>query len=99
MNIAESRPLKFVRTPSLRTGNEIAKEDEKLNPNAKIDNINATSAVVVFNPNIEKQKQYANSLGTKEDQGFAGQFIVEYDVQRDPLGGEVCILSLNFFKL
>lgn len=81
--------MKFVRTPSLRTGNEIVKEDEKLNPNAQIDQINKTSAVVVFNPNSEKQKQYALSLGTKDEDGLSGQFIVEYDVERDPQGGEV----------
>lgn len=91
--------MKFVKAPSLRTGNEIAKENEKLNPNAKIDNINKTAAVVTFNPNIEKQKQYANTLGTKEDDGFAGQFVVEYDVERDPQGGEVRYYFMTKHKL
>lgn len=44
---------------------------------------------MVFNPNVEKQKQFAHKLGTKEDDGLAGQFIIEYDVERDPQGGEV----------
>lgn len=91
----ESRALKFVGTPSLRTGNEVAKEDEKLNPNAHIENINQTAATVTFSPNIEKQKEYATSLGTKENDGFAGQFIVEYDVVRDPTGGEVHLFITN----
>lgn len=78
-----------MNTPALKTGNEIAKEDKNLIPNARIDIVNKTFAVVVFSPNIEDQKKYAISLGTKESDGFAGQFIVEYDVERDPQGGEV----------
>ncbi|CAG9863255.1 unnamed protein product [Phyllotreta striolata] len=91
VNIDESSPLKFVRAPALRSGNEINKKNDKLNPNADIVKTNKTSAVVKFNPDIEQQKQFAAGLGTEEDNGLAGQFVVEYDVERDPRNGEVLV--------
>lgn len=53
--------------------------------------INDKTAIVRFRPNIERQKQLAHLLGTNENDGLAGQFIVQYDVERDPQGGEVLI--------
>lgn len=91
VNIDESRPLKFVKAPALRSGNEIGKNDDKLSPNAEINHINKTAAVVKFSPDVEKQKQYATDLGTNAENGLAGQFIVQYDVERDPQGGEVLV--------
>ncbi|RZC39131.1 inter-alpha-trypsin inhibitor heavy chain H4-like, partial [Asbolus verrucosus] len=91
VNINESRPLKFVRSPALRSGNEISKNDEDLSPQAEINVINSTSATVKFSPDIERQKQLASGLGTKEENGLAGQFVVQYDVERDPHGGEVLV--------
>ncbi|XP_060517468.1 inter-alpha-trypsin inhibitor heavy chain H4-like isoform X3 [Cylas formicarius] len=91
VNIVESRPLKFVKTPSLRSGNEISKNDSKLEPEADINRVNETSAVVTFTPNIEKQKQLTVGLGGKEEDGLSGQFVVQYDVERDPEGGEVLV--------
>ncbi|XP_063902781.1 inter-alpha-trypsin inhibitor heavy chain H4-like isoform X2 [Zophobas morio] len=88
--INESRPLTFVKTPSLRTGNEISKNDEKLDPSAQIDVINNT-AVVNFNPDINQQKTFAEKLGGNKENGLAGQFVVQYDVERDPHGGEVLV--------
>ncbi|CAH1961436.1 unnamed protein product [Acanthoscelides obtectus] len=97
VHIDESRPLKFVETPALRSGNEIStKENENLLPNAKIDPVNETSAVVSFQPDVEKQKEYAKELGTEKDNGLAGQFIVQYDVERDPSGGEVLVDGGHF---
>ncbi|CAG9823444.1 unnamed protein product [Phaedon cochleariae] len=91
VNIEETRPLKFVKAPPLRSGNEVAKNEEKLNPNAEVTLLNKTSAIVKFSPNVEKQKEYASGLGTDQKNGLAGQFIVEYDVERDPQGGEVLV--------
>ncbi|ERL91287.1 hypothetical protein D910_08620 [Dendroctonus ponderosae] len=88
VNIDESRPLKFVKTPSLRSGNELLKNNPNLDPEAEITNLNETSAVVRFNPDIAKQRILAESLGGKEKNGLSGQFIVQYDVARDPEGGE-----------
>ncbi|KAJ8941608.1 hypothetical protein NQ314_010339, partial [Rhamnusium bicolor] len=91
VHIDESRPLKFVKAPSLRSGNEISKNDEKLDPLADINIVNETSAVVKFSPDIKRQKQLANDLGAKEENGLSGQFVVQYDVERDPQGGEVLV--------
>lgn len=88
VHINESRPLTFVDAPPLRTGNEIPKTDENLNPQADIQKSENT-AVVKFNPSKEKQKQYAEHLGTKGEDGLSGQFVAQYDVERDPQGGEV----------
>ncbi|XP_045472684.1 inter-alpha-trypsin inhibitor heavy chain H4-like isoform X2 [Harmonia axyridis] len=91
VNINESRPLSFVRAPSMRSGNEIAKNDEKRDPKATIKNIDINSAVVTFKPDLEFQKELGQNLGSKEGTGLAGQFVVQYDVERDPQGGEVLV--------
>ncbi|KAL3280741.1 hypothetical protein HHI36_003976 [Cryptolaemus montrouzieri] len=91
VNINETRPLSFVMAPSLRSGNEISKNDEKLDPKAEIDHINNSTARVTFKPDIERQKELAKNLGTKEGDGLAGQFVVQYDVERDPEGGEILV--------
>ncbi|XP_072391487.1 inter-alpha-trypsin inhibitor heavy chain H4-like [Diabrotica undecimpunctata] len=89
--INESRPLVFVKTPSLRSGNEIAKNNDKLDPASFIEVINSTSALVKFQPNVVKQKEYAKELGGIEYNGLAAQFVVQYEVERDPQGGEVLL--------
>ncbi|KAK9890511.1 hypothetical protein WA026_010588 [Henosepilachna vigintioctopunctata] len=91
VNINETRPLKFVKAPSLRSGNEISKNDEKLDPKAVIENIANNRAVVSFKPDVERQKELAKNLGKKESDGLAGQFVVQYDVERDPEGGEILV--------
>ncbi|RZB41582.1 inter-alpha-trypsin inhibitor heavy chain H4, partial [Asbolus verrucosus] len=101
VHINESRPLTFVRTPSLRTGNEISKNDDDLKPEADIKIINATSAVVKFSPDKNQQKQFAEHLGSSKENGLAGQFVVQYDVERDPQGGEVLVRDgyfVHFFS-
>ncbi|XP_018575083.1 inter-alpha-trypsin inhibitor heavy chain H4-like [Anoplophora glabripennis] len=91
VQINENRPLKFVKTPSLRSGNEISNNEDKLNPSSDIQIINSTTAVVKFNPDSEDQRQFAHHLGNKESDGLSGQFVVQYDVERDPYGGEVLL--------
>lgn len=95
MQVNETRPLKFVKTPSLRSGNEINKNEGKLDPSADVQIIDSTKAVVKFSPDAEKQKQFARDLGDKESGGLSGQFVVQYDVERDPHGGEVRIKLTN----
>lgn len=98
MHVNESRPLRFVRTPTLRTGNEIAKsEDDNFN-NTDIEIIEKKSAVVKYQPDAEEQKQFARNLGRKESEGLSGQFVVQYDVERDPSGGEVSYKNLLWLK-
>ncbi|XP_072391488.1 inter-alpha-trypsin inhibitor heavy chain H4-like [Diabrotica undecimpunctata] len=89
--INESRPLVFVKTPSLRSGNEIAKNNDKLDPASFIEVINSTSALVKFQPDVVKQQEYAKELGGIESNGLAAQFVVQYEVERDPQGGEVLL--------
>ncbi|KAK4880104.1 hypothetical protein RN001_008250 [Aquatica leii] len=89
--IAESRKIINLKAPPLRSGNEIGVENSELDLRADIEITNDTTATIQFNPNIERQKQLAHILGTKEDDGLAGQFVVQYDVERDPQGGEVLV--------
>ncbi|XP_050295489.1 inter-alpha-trypsin inhibitor heavy chain H4-like isoform X8 [Anthonomus grandis grandis] len=91
VNVVESRPLKFVKVPSLRTGNEVSKNDPHLNPEAEIKKINETFTIVSFSPDVARQKVFGSSLGGKEEDGLTGQFVVQYDVERDPQGGEVLV--------
>lgn len=62
-----------------------------MDPRADLKIIDAKTAIVRFSPTLERQKQLAHLLGTNEDDGLAGQFVVQYDVERDPNGGQVLI--------
>ncbi|KRT81312.1 VWA domain-containing protein [Oryctes borbonicus] len=96
VNINESQPLKFVFAPSIRSGNEINNVDGDLDPRAHIHMVDAYSAIISFSPNVERQKDLAKTLGTNEDEGLAGQFVVQYDVERTPGGGEI-LLNDGYF--
>ncbi|KAJ8962657.1 hypothetical protein NQ318_001051, partial [Aromia moschata] len=100
VKIKESRPLLFVRTPELRSGSGKIQNNVNLDPHAVVD-IKNTSAVVTFRPDVNRQLQFACAgLGNTEYDGFAGQFVVEYDVERDPQGGETLFQDgffINFF--
>lgn len=90
VNIAESKPLQFVKAPPLRSGNSLVGIDEDdLDPRAVLFHFNDATASVVFKPNIKRQKELAHNLGLDEDFGLSGQFVVQYDVVRDDPGGEV----------
>lgn len=67
------------------------------NDYAKVDIKDKTNAHIHFAPSIEQQKEMALLLNKDKsaDQGIAGQFIVEYDVERDPQGGEVIVSFLT----
>lgn len=105
VNIAESKPLRFVKAPPIRSGNSLVQPDEAhLDPRATVFHINNATASVVFKPNIRRQKQLAHNLGTDENFGLSGQFIVQYDVVRDDPGGEVSayniiLCALSVFSL
>ena len=89
--ISESRKIVDLKAPPLRSGNEIEKENDELDPRADLEIVNDKMAIVKFVPNIERQKQLAHIFGTNEENGLSGQFVVQYDVGRDPQGGEVLI--------
>uniref|UniRef100_A0A6P7FMS6 Inter-alpha-trypsin inhibitor heavy chain H3-like n=1 Tax=Diabrotica virgifera virgifera TaxID=50390 RepID=A0A6P7FMS6_DIAVI len=95
--IRENQPLAFLNTPYLQAGSssmELAQTT--IDPDARVyKKIN--SALIIFEPNIERQVEFAcNGLGNTEYNGFAGQFIVNYDVNRTNEGGEV-LYQDNFF--
>lgn len=82
--------MRFVKAPSIRSGNEISKQEkEDLDPKATITYINNATTKVLFKPSYERQKELAHNLGADENHGLSGQFVVQYDVARDPNGGEV----------
>ena len=89
--IAESRKIIDLKAPPLRSGNEIGSDKAELDPRADINIVNETAAIVTFSPNLERQKELAHGLGENEENGLSGQFVVQYDVERDPNGGEVLI--------
>lgn len=89
MEINESSPLKYVKAPPIRSGNDVRPTEGDLDSRAVIDKVNDTYATISFKPNEERQKQLANSLGTKEDEGLSGQFVIQYEVERENNGGEV----------
>lgn len=68
----------------------------------KVINEDYSEALIHFAPTIEDQKKMAKQLNkeksnSNENDGISGQFVVEYDVERDPTGGEV--LVSNSFSL
>ncbi|KAF5281230.1 hypothetical protein FQA39_LY05116 [Lamprigera yunnana] len=91
VSISETRKIVDLKAPSLRSGNEVGNDDKELDPQAQIEVVDDKTATVKFSPNVERQKQLAHIIGTKEENGFAGQFVVQYDVERDPHGGEVLV--------
>ncbi|XP_044268675.1 inter-alpha-trypsin inhibitor heavy chain H4-like [Tribolium madens] len=101
VRINENRPLKFIKTPSVRPGNDISKNTNQLNPSAKTEMFNSTYALVKFDLDRKKQKEFAELLGYEKENGLGGQFVVQYDVERDPQGGEVLVRDgyfVHFFS-
>ncbi|KAF5287093.1 hypothetical protein FQA39_LY16078 [Lamprigera yunnana] len=89
--ISETRKIIDLKAPPLRSGNEVSDEVKDLDPRVYIEVVDEKTATVKFSPNVERQKQLAHIIGTKEENGFAGQFVLQYDVERDPHGGEVLV--------
>ena len=55
-----------------------------------------TEAHISFSPTVEEQRELAKKLrdkdkDKKQDSGLHGQFVVKYDVVRDPQAGEVLV--------
>lgn len=66
---------------------------------AIITHIDEATAIISFQPTSERQKELAHGLQTDENEGLAGQFVVQYDVLRDSNGGEVkAILHIPSLK-
>ncbi|XP_057655862.1 inter-alpha-trypsin inhibitor heavy chain H4-like isoform X1 [Diorhabda carinulata] len=97
IKIKESQPIAFVRTPSLRSGSNY---NNNVDPHALVTRGN-NSVTVVFQPSIQRQLEFAcEGFGNKLFDGFAGQFVVKYDVVRNNEGGETMYQDgyfVNFF--
>ncbi|XP_023311740.1 inter-alpha-trypsin inhibitor heavy chain H3-like isoform X2 [Anoplophora glabripennis] len=93
VRINESRPLKFVKTPPLISGNDMntSEYDQILDPLSDIKIINQRTASIKFHPNAARQRKMTHFLGNKTNDGLSGQFVVQYDVEREPLNGEVLL--------
>ncbi|XP_023311741.1 inter-alpha-trypsin inhibitor heavy chain H3-like [Anoplophora glabripennis] len=102
IRINESRPLKFVKTPPLISGNDMntSEYDQILDPLSDIKIINQRTASIKFHPNAARQRKLTHFLGNKTNDGLSGQFVVQYDVEREPLNGEVLLQDgyfIHFF--
>ncbi|XP_018575187.2 inter-alpha-trypsin inhibitor heavy chain H3-like [Anoplophora glabripennis] len=93
VRINESRPLKFVKTPPLRSGNDMNTSEyvPYLDPLSDVKIINPKTATIKFRPNSARQRKMTHYLGNKTSDGLSGQFVVQYDVEREPLNGEVLL--------
>ncbi|XP_071053220.1 inter-alpha-trypsin inhibitor heavy chain H4-like [Onthophagus taurus] len=96
VEINESVPLRMVRAPPIRSGNNLIQSQQDLDPRAKIQRINRNSARINFKPDIHRQKELAKFMNHFEETGLSGQFVVQYDVERNQNGGEV-LLEDGFF--
>lgn len=91
--ISESRNVTILQVPEVRSGNEIdPDQDKKVNSLAKIERPSSTEAQIWFSPSVEEQRELMKKLADKKEQaGLSGQFVVQYDVDRDPQAGEVLV--------
>jgi hypothetical protein len=65
-----------------------------VNSLAKIERPSSTEVQVWFSPSVEQQRELAKKFGDKKEAaGLSGQFVVQYDVDRDPQAGEVLVSS------
>lgn len=80
-----------MKTPPLRSGIDLTASecDKYLDPLSDINMINSKTASIKFHPDPVRQKKMAHYLGKKTSEGLAGQFVVQYDIERDSLNGEV----------
>jgi hypothetical protein len=70
-----------------------------VNSLARIERPSSTEAQVWFSPSVEQQRELAKKFGDKKDvAGLGGQFVVQYDVERDPQAGEVLVSSIRKWK-
>ena len=96
MDIKESQRIRFIRAPPIRSGNQVGDLGSGFDPNAEVHLIDSMSALVHFRPRLAQQIQLAQKLGTDDSEGLAGQFIVEYDVERPSEGGTVRTINELF---
>jgi uncharacterized protein YegL len=91
--ISENRNITILQVPEVRSSNELdPDQDKKVNSLAKIERPSSTEAQIRFSPSVEEQRELTKKLADKKEQlGLNGQFVVQYDVDRDPQAGEVLV--------
>lgn len=92
VKIEESSKIRFVKTPPIRSGNEICENSEEVPPQTTVE-IQDTKAFIEFSPDMENQSKLAKKMGKIESKGLSGQFVVQYDVEVDQQKGEVIFKS------
>ncbi|GFO42926.1 inter-alpha-trypsin inhibitor heavy chain h3 [Plakobranchus ocellatus] len=90
VKIRENRPLKFVKTPALRTDYLLGGlKDENKNELAIVDRPTPETASVLYQPSVSQQ-------GGDEDKGLSARFAVQYDVEHGDPKGDVLVVDGYF---
>lgn len=74
--IKEKTPIKYIRTPALRTDALISNEIEEENSLTIVDRPTSETARVIYRPSLQDQGV----------DGVEGRFVVQYDVEHGPAG-------------
>ncbi|CAH1784811.1 unnamed protein product [Owenia fusiformis] len=89
VHVEESREITALKVPPLREDVANTIDFNEVNPIAKVNKISPTKAHVAFHPTVEEQ-----SAASKD--GINGQFIMQYDVNRDISAGEIQVVDGYF---
>lgn len=81
--------MKTVKKTRIRPGYRVNGSICELETKATIANPYKQTSIVIFSPSVKRQKELAHFLGTPEDEGFSGQFVVQYDIEVNTRQGEV----------
>ncbi|KAK3102942.1 hypothetical protein FSP39_015126 [Pinctada imbricata] len=89
VKINESRALSELEVPAIR--NDILTDDDTEDDNelAVIERPSPKSALITYRPTIDQQRQ-------ESERGIRGQFVVEYDIERENLAGELLVVNGYF---
>lgn len=95
VHIVELREITNLKVNDVQSANEIDNEVSE-NPKAQVEWINPNETKIHFKADEAEQRRLEkkNKLKTtdkSDSEGVAGKFVVEYNVQRDPAGGEVIV--------
>ena len=89
VQIRENRPLKFVRTPALRTDFLLTNlvEDASTNDITLNERPSPETATIVFTPDIKDQG---------DGKGISARFVVQYDVEHAGISGDMLVVDGYF---
>ncbi|GFN82726.1 inter-alpha-trypsin inhibitor heavy chain h3 [Plakobranchus ocellatus] len=93
VSIRENRPLRFVRTPALRTDDLLTSRfdksgREKMNEMTTVVEKTPKTATVQYKPSKDQQG--------KGGKGISAGFVVQYDVEHEKQGGDVLVVDRYF---